>query len=201
MGGSKGAQIDEKSIQIRLKFEAQDEAPLGKFMVSQSLIDLCTTCMELLEQILISGVQVPIVGPILRHVPRKDNTGADSLANRALDEGDLRHSDIAAWGTLLEKIAFCPNELWGICVQFDGAAHGNPSGPASFGVAIWAGVWPAEGFAPEVVLEAHAVQIGIASNNIAEFMGLRYSLQLILDRCLRLHAHMLSRALCPDVFA
>eukprot|EP00973_Karenia_brevis_P018037 2477208-Karenia_brevis.AAC.1 len=82
---------------------------------------------------------------------------------------------------------------WGLCVQFDGAARGNPTGPASWGVAVWYGTWAAMGFEAIDVLEAHSEPLGTCTNNVAEYAGCRYALALLLKRTLNLIGHLVAQ--------
>ena len=77
----------------------------------------------------------------------------------------------------------------GPCAQFDGAARGNPEGPAFWGVALWWGRWKLRGFEPEGLREEHARPIGSASNNKTEYLGCAFALELVIQRMLSMSQH------------
>ena len=86
------------------------------------------------------------------------------------------------WGVFLQQLNAAPLSSSGLCAQFDGAARGNPQGPASWGCALWWGYWRFTDFEPVGLLEEHGCPIGVASNNLAEYLGCAFSLELIISR-------------------
>ena len=116
----------------------------------------------------------------MQQIPRADNITADHLANYALDHGDFHRTSLVAWQKFLDFSVANPNSSCGLCVQVDGAARGNPCGPASWGVAVWYGLWMVTGFEAFEQLESHAEAIGHGSNNLAEYAGCRHALSLLL---------------------
>ena len=159
---------------------------LGKFCVDTFLRRYYDYCIRRVERLLSSSLRPPFGFELLHYTPRKDNSRADFLANHALDTGAVRTFHPCAWNSLLDLLQTCPQSDIGICAQFDGAARGNPSGQASLGVAVWWGKWRLDGFEPFELLEEHAKLIGVASNNVAEYMGCAFALQLLTQRVLTL---------------
>ena len=159
---------------------------LGKFSVDTSLRRYRDYCISRVEQLLSSSVRPPLGLELLHQTPRKDNTRADFLANHALDTGAVRTFDPSAWNSFLDLLQTGSQSDIGVCAQFDGAARGNPSGQASWGVAVWWGRWRLDGFEPFELLEEHAKPIGVATNNVAEYVGCAFALQLLAQRVLSL---------------
>jgi hypothetical protein len=139
-------------------------------------------CIRRVERLHASGLWPPLGFKLLQQTPREDNSAADSLANRAIDIGAVRVSHMSGWNEFLKNLVSYPQSGIGVCAQFDGAARGNPQGPASWGVAVWWGHWRLHGFEACGLLEEHAKPIGVATNNVAEYLGCAFSLQLLVQR-------------------
>jgi ribonuclease HI len=124
----------------------------------------------LLQQLVRSfGVRQPRGRELAMQVARADNAAADSAANEALDAGSFRTVDdqesLRFWLAMMTRQDLS-SEI-GLLFAFDGASRGNP-GLASFGVCAWWGTWADEGFCESGALLRRGLQIGTATNNMAE---------------------------------
>ncbi len=127
---------------------------------------------------------------LLKQTPRKDNSKADASANYALDVGELHKSYASNWRSFFNQLECASNVEFGLCAQFDGAARGNPFGPASWGVALWWGQWSLQGFCLVGLLEEHAKGIGTGTNNKAANLGCAFAMELVIRRLLSISEHI-----------
>ena len=119
------------------------------------------------------GVQ-PLQGSLgfFKSVPRVHNAEADALANQALDDDK---STVHVFADRWTAVASMTDVL--LEVGFDGAARGNPSGPASAG--FWVKAWRGrcEGY-----LLKGSLLLGVASNNEAEMSSVCTVMRLLIDQ-------------------
>eukprot|EP00973_Karenia_brevis_P089733 12399200-Karenia_brevis.AAC.1 len=167
---------------------------MGRFAVSEDLRESCHACIALVTNLFETGVGAPAGDSLLQQIPREDNSTADALANQALDTGAAHWMNLMAWRDFVEKLAGAPDASFGLCVQFDGAARGNPCGPASWGMAVWYGTWSVSDFTAHDLLETHAEPIGVSSNNVAEYAGYKGTCQSRADGDILLQISSAGRA-------
>ena len=113
-----------------------------------------------------------------RSVPHAQNVEAYALANEALDAGA---TNVKLFPTVWAAVA----ERAGVHLEagFDGAARGNPSGPAAAG--FWMRAWHGD---CEGCLFRGDLLLGVASNNEAEMSSVCTVMRLSIDQ-LRLACH------------
>ena len=100
------------------------------------------------------------------------NAEADALANQALDDG---RSTVSAFADRWAAVASLAHVL--LEVGFDGAARGNPSGPAAAG--FWVKAW--RGRCEGYLLQG-SLLLGVASNNEAEMSSVCTVMRLLIDQ-------------------